>query len=164
MENFKEKYKASVDKVVDCFDNEIRNNSCFRWTSEVQGATEYDLLADVIIENERRGVRWEQASRRTIVGGIEEDALAILRAQNAIDEIKREIDGRVNGLKALSEPHVVKNAFLHSDKQAKIIKEMYGDSFDSISTNRDKYLTFLQRVEADGRISELDDILKRYEK
>lgn len=62
------------------------------------------------------------------------------------------------------EPHVVKNAFLHSGKEAKIIKEMYGDAFESISPNRDKYLTFLRRVEADGRISELDSILKGYEK
>ena len=54
--------------------------------------------------------------------------------------------------------------FLHSDKQAKIIKEMYGDTFDSISPNRKKYLTFLQQVEDDGRIKELNDILKRYGK
>lgn len=58
--------------------------------------------------------------------------------------------------------NIVKNAFLHSGKEAKIIKEMYGDAFESIIPNRDKYLTFLQRVEADGRIKELNDILKRY--
>ena len=61
-------------------------------------------------------------------------------------------------------PHIVKRAFLHSGKETKIIKEMYGDTFESISPNRNKYLTFLKRVEDDGRIKELNDILKRYGK
>lgn len=61
-------------------------------------------------------------------------------------------------------PYIVKNAFLHSCKEAKIIKEMYGDVFDSIVSNRDKYLAFMKRVEADGRIKELKDILTKYGK
>lgn len=59
---------------------------------------------------------------------------------------------------------LVKYAFLHSGKEAKIIREMYGDAFDSISPNGKKYVTFLKQVEADGRMKELDSILKRYAK
>ncbi len=161
---FDRKYKASVDKVVDAITDEIKNNDCFAWTSEVQGATEYDLLADVIIEDARRGVRYEQAARGEMIGSVREKALTLLGAKNTIDLVKRDIDGRVERLRVLSEPHVVKNAFLHSDKQAKILKEMYGDEFDSISPNRDKYLAFLKRVEDDGRMVELNNILKRYAK
>lgn len=58
----------------------------------------------------------------------------------------------------------VKYAFLHSGKEAEIIREMYLDSFDFISPNGKKYVTFLKQVEADGRMKELDDILKRYGK
>ena len=61
-------------------------------------------------------------------------------------------------------PHAAKNAFLHSGKEGKIIKEMYGEQFDGISNNRMKYIEFLRQVEADGRMSELNNILKRYGK
>ena len=61
-------------------------------------------------------------------------------------------------------PHVVKHDFLNSKKEPKIIKEMYGTKFDTISPNRIKYLTFLRQVEADNRINELKDILKKYGK
>ena len=159
---FNRNYRASVDKVVDCFENEIKTNDCFAWTSETQGATEYDLLTDVIIENARRGVRQEQAMRGTILGKLEEDSQTLLRAQNMIDMIKGDIDNRFKSLPPTEA--VVVHTFLHSDKQAKIIKEMYGDEFDSISPNIEKYLKFLERVKAEGRIYELNDILKRYAK
>lgn len=158
-EEFDRNYKASVDKVVDTIKNEIRTNDCFAWTSYSQGATVYDLLADVIIEDARRGVQYEQAARGEILGSVREKALTLLGAQKTIDLVKRDIDGRVERLRELSEPNIVKRAFLHSGKEAKIIKEMYGDKFDSISPNRDKYLAFLKRVEDDGRIKELNDIL-----
>ena len=61
-------------------------------------------------------------------------------------------------------PHAVKNAFLHSGKEGKIINEMYGNQFDVISNNRIKYIEFVKQVETDGRMSELNNILKRYGK
>ena len=48
--------------------------------------------------------------------------------------------------------------FLH------ITKKMYGDTFDKITSNRTKYLYFLKQVDVDGRIIELDEILKKYDK
>ena len=159
-EEFEKNYKASVDKVVDCFENEIKTNDCFAWTSETQGATEYDLLADVLIENARRGVRCEQAMRHEMLGKLEEDAKTLLSALNTIDWVKGDIEGRFKSLPPTEA--VVVHAFLHSDKQAKIIKEMYGDEFDSISPNIEKYLKFLERVKAEGRIPELYSILKSY--
>ncbi len=59
-------------------------------------------------------------------------------------------------------PHAVKNAFLHSGREGKIINEMYGNKFCGIGNNRIKYIEFLKQVESDGRISELNNILKRY--
>jgi len=41
---------------------------------------------------------------------------------------------------------------------------MYGDTFDKITSNRTKYLYFLKQVDVDGRIIELDEILKKYDK
>lgn len=61
-------------------------------------------------------------------------------------------------------PHAVKNSFLHSGREGKIIKEMYGELFDEISNNRIKYIEFLKRVETDSRMNELNNILKRYGK
>jgi predicted phosphohydrolase len=61
-------------------------------------------------------------------------------------------------------PIAVKNSFLRSGKERKIIEEMYKDRFDHISPNRVKYLTFLRQVELDGRFNELNVILSRYGK
>lgn len=63
---------------------------------------------------------------------------------------------------AAMNPHAMKNAFLHSGREGKIINEMYGDLFDGISRNRIKYVEFLKKVETDGRMDELNSILKRY--
>lgn len=157
---FEKNYRASVVKVADAIDNEIRTNDCFAWTSETQGATYYDLLTDVIIECERRKVRWEQVHRGTVLGKAEEDARTLLSAKNMIDTIKGDIEGRLENVPPTEA--VVVHTFLHSGKQPKIITEMYGDAFDSVSPNIKKYLEFLQRVKDEGRIYELNDILKRY--
>lgn len=61
-------------------------------------------------------------------------------------------------------PSAIKSRFLNSDKERKIIREMYKDRFDGITPNRVKYLTFFKQVELDGRFSELNDLLKRYGK
>ena len=61
-------------------------------------------------------------------------------------------------------PHAVKHRFLQSGKEGKIIKKMYGDRFESITPNRMKYLEFLKQVEVEGKMNELNDILKSYGK
>lgn len=61
-------------------------------------------------------------------------------------------------------PSAVKHAFLKCGKEGKIINEMYGNEFDSITPNRIKYLSFLKKVELDNRFDELNDILKKYGK
>jgi hypothetical protein len=55
---------------------------------------------------------------------------------------------------------VVKYKFLHYKKPQNVIKQMYGDIFNNIQSNREKYLTFLNRVVADGRVEELNDIME----
>ncbi len=114
------------------------------------------------------GVKFDEYEEETKAG---KDAMKVLLPEN--DSWKKTMERIRNGESTPDDhdketetvyPHIVKRAFLHSDKQTKIIKEMYGDSFESISPNRNKYLTFLKRVEDDGRIKELNDILKRYGK
>lgn len=61
-------------------------------------------------------------------------------------------------------PHIVKHRFLQSGKEGSIIKKMYGDRFDSLAPNRLKYLEFLKQVEKDGKMNELDEILKNHGK
>lgn len=61
-------------------------------------------------------------------------------------------------------PYAVKNKFLRSGREGIIIKAMYGEEFDSITPNRTKYLYFLRRVEKDGKINELNEQLKKYDK
>lgn len=61
-------------------------------------------------------------------------------------------------------PCAVKNAFLKCGKEGKVINEMYGNEFDSITPNRIKYLSFLKRVELDNRFDELNEILNKYGK
>ena len=61
-------------------------------------------------------------------------------------------------------PYGVKNRFLHCGREGEVIKKMYNDQFDRISPNRTKYVLFLKQVETDGRIKELDEILKQYDK
>lgn len=58
------------------------------------------------------------------------------------------------------ETHVVKRKFLHCNKQKKVIKQMYGDEFDNFVCNREKYLTFLDKVVSDNRVDELNNILE----
>lgn len=97
-QEFERNYEASVYKVVDAIDNEIQTNDCFRWTSAVQGATDYDLLCDVIIEWARKGLRQEQASRGTILGKLEEDARSLSGALNTIDVIKNDLERRIRNM------------------------------------------------------------------
>ena len=114
------------------------------------------------------GVKFDEYEEETKTG---KNALRVLLPEN--DSWKKTMERIRNGESAPDGhdketetvyPHIVKRAFLHSGKETKIIKEMYGDTFESISPNRNKYLTFLKRVEDDGRIKELNDILKRYGK
>lgn len=69
---------------------------------------------------------------------------------------------------ALPEMHInpfnVKTRFIRCGRERTIIKKMYGDTFDKITSNRTKYLYFLKQVDVDGRIIELDEILKKYDK
>lgn len=58
------------------------------------------------------------------------------------------------------ETHVVKYKFLHCNKQKKIIEQMYGNEFSNFTNNREKYLAFLNKVVADNRVEELNNILK----
>lgn len=60
-------------------------------------------------------------------------------------------------------PYAVKNHFLHCGRERDVILEMYGDEFDRISPNRIKYLYFLRKVEEDGKINELNELLKKYD-
>jgi hypothetical protein len=57
------------------------------------------------------------------------------------------------------ETHIVKYKFLHCNKQKKIIEQMYGNEFDNFVCNREKYLAFLDKVVADNRVEELNNIL-----
>lgn len=61
-------------------------------------------------------------------------------------------------------PHAIKHAFLKCGKEGKVIHEMYGNEFDSITPNRIKYLSFLKKVELDNRFDELNEILNKYGK
>lgn len=61
-------------------------------------------------------------------------------------------------------PYAVKNKFLRSGREGIIIKSMYGEQFDNITPNRTKYLLFLRRVEVEGKINELNEQLKKYDK
>ena len=61
-------------------------------------------------------------------------------------------------------PYAVKNKFLRSGREGIIIKSMYGEQFDNITPNRTKYLLFLRRVEEEGKINELNEQLKKYDK
>lgn len=62
------------------------------------------------------------------------------------------------------ETHIVKYKFLHCNKQKKIIEQMYGNEFDNFVTNREKYLAFLNKVVADNRVEELNNILEKNNK
>lgn len=55
---------------------------------------------------------------------------------------------------------VVKYKFLHCNKQKKVIEQMYGNEFDNFAINREKYLAFLNKVVADNRVEELNNILE----
>ena len=114
------------------------------------------------------GVKFDEYEEETKAG---KDAMKVLLPEN--DSWKKTMERIRNGESAPDGhdketeavyPHVVKRAFLRSGNEAKIIKEMYGNAFESISPNRNKYLTFLKQVEDDGKIKELNDILKRYGK
>lgn len=61
-------------------------------------------------------------------------------------------------------PYGVKNRFLHCGREGEVIKKMYNDQFDGINPNRTKYVYFLKQVDTDGRIKELNEILKQYDK
>lgn len=61
-------------------------------------------------------------------------------------------------------PYAVKNRFLRCGREGIIIKAMYGDQFDKIAPNRTKYLLFLRRVEEEGKINDLNEQLKKYDK
>ena len=117
--------------------------------------------------------KWDRASFKeyndeTKTGA---DALKVLLPQNdswkeTMERIKkgdREV-GEMQEAKPVVYPYAVKHAFLKCGKEGKIISEMYGNEFDSITPNRIKYLTFLKKVETDNRFDELNEILKKYGK
>lgn len=58
--------------------------------------------------------------------------------------------------------HAITYAFLKCERCGKIVSEMYGEKFNNIPRNRDKYLAFLKQVELDDRFGELAGILQRY--
>lgn len=58
--------------------------------------------------------------------------------------------------------HAIKHAFLRSGKEGRIIKDMYGAKFDTIVSNRIKYLEFLKAVEIDNRFNELRANIEKY--
>lgn len=115
------------------------------------------------------GVKFDEYSEET---KIKEKALIVSLPQNeAWEKNTLEMkDGIVRSkdinkaTKETESPHEVRHAFLISKKEPIIIREMYGNKFDAISPNRIKYITFLNQVEADNRIDELKDILKKYGK
>lgn len=59
--------------------------------------------------------------------------------------------------------HAVKNRFLRCGREGIVISQMYGEQFNGVKPNRVKYLTFLKRVEEDGRLNELNEILNKYD-
>lgn len=164
------KYEASVNKVVDVIENELRTNDGFHMKGGVKSVGWIDLLYDVIVELERRSMTRAGAGHCKEI----DDYMCLRSVDFVIRSIERCMDERglqkdcVRNLEECDvkpewrEPHAVKNAFLHSKKAAKIIRQMYGDEFESIGFNRKKYLKFLERVEADGNISSLDSILRSY--
>lgn len=170
-------YEALVNKVVDTIENGLRTNDCFKLRADEGGkkVSFVDLLYDAIVELQRRTMSKVGASHckeiddymwlhsvdffiRSIESCIDERGLQKFCIRNFDEEEIKSL----HGSREWREPHAVKNAFLHSKKAAKIIRQMYGDMFESIQFNRKKYLKFLKRVEDDGRISELDSILERY--
>lgn len=166
-------YEALVNKVVDTIENGIRTNNCFSIMSGGAKSISYiDLLYDTIVELQRRTMSKIGAGHCKEI----DDYMWLHSVDFVIRSIERCMDERglqkdcVRNIDECDinpewrEDHVVKNAFLHSKKAAKIIRQMYGDDFELIKFNRKKYLKFLERVDADGRISELDSILKGYEK
>lgn len=84
--------------------------------------------------------------------------------KNTMERLNQTHQGKDVAMVVEHNPHAVKNAFLRSGREGKIIKEMYGEQFDSFSSNRIKYLEFLRQVEMDGRMNELKNILKKYDK
>ena len=58
--------------------------------------------------------------------------------------------------------HAITYAFLKCERCGKIVSEMYGEKFNNIPRNNDKYLAFLKQVELDDRFGELAGILQRY--
>jgi hypothetical protein len=113
------------------------------------------------------GTRFVEYGEETKTGN---QALKVKLPQN--DEWKKTMERitrgeSIEGVAEVGEtvsPHSIKHAFLRCENTRQIIKAMYEDSFDNISPNRIKYLAFLKRVEADGRMSELNDLLNRYGK
>lgn len=81
---------------------------------------------------------------------------SIARGESFMEETEKTKEIRLS--------HATKHAFLESENKGRIIKELYGTIFDSVSPNRIKYITFLNQVEKDGKIIELNEILKKYGK
>lgn len=163
-------YEALVNKVVDTIEDGIRTNDCFRMKGGVKSVSYWGLLYDAIVELQRRILTRAGSGQCKEI----DDYMWLHSVDFVIRSIERCMDERglrkdcVRNLEECDvkpewrEDHAVKNAFLHSKKAAKIIRQMYGDEFESIKFNRKKYLKFLERVEADGNISQLDSILKSY--
>ena len=78
------------------------------------------------------------------------------------EEINERAGEKMQEEKLVVNPWAVKNAFLKCGREGKVINEMYGNEFDSISPNRVKYLSFLKKVELDNRLDELNEILNKY--
>lgn len=79
-----------------------------------------------------------------------------------IKELSKE-DLRNDEIEVSITHHAIKHAFLKSGKEGKIIKEMYGNKFDTFVANRIKYLEFLKQVEKDGKFNELKETIDKYE-
>lgn len=85
----------------------------------------------------------------------------LLRSNKAIEERAKE---EMQEAKLVVYPYAIKHAFLKCGKEGKVIHEMYGNEFDSITPNRIKYLSFLKKVELDNRFDELNEVLNKYGK
>ena len=113
------------------------------------------------------GTKFDEYLTETKTGA---KALKIQLPQNdawkrTMDRIKMEADSCIDKpIESQTSPFAVKNAFLRCGREGIVVREMYGDKFSGISSNRIKYLAFLSQVEKDGRLEELNNILNKYDK
>lgn len=134
---------------------------------DVVKSDEIPVLKVEVLSRKWNGAKFEEYAEETKTGT---KALTIDLTKNDSWEKTVSSTEKTNDKKdvALSEininPFDVKTRFIRCGKERTIIKKMYGDTFDKITSNRTKYLYFLKQVDEDGRINELDEILKSYDK